>query len=128
MALSDLGCAIDYSVGGGTVLSKRLVCDFKFGNQAMIFVRVKLATLDNFKTEEGFIKFEIRGGQIRWVPKYNEWELPIDPPPLGDGWHHLDIDLVDAVNQTWGQKGWRLSELVKIRLRGELSISPIKLY
>jgi hypothetical protein len=128
MALSDLGCAIDYPLTAGAVLSKRIVCDFKSSATAMIFVRVKLATRDGSKPEEGFIKFEIRGGLPRWVPKYHEWELPIDPPPLGNGWHHLDIDLVDAVNRTWGQDGWCLRELDKIRLRGELSISPIRLY
>jgi hypothetical protein len=128
MALSDLGCAIDYTIGRSAVLSKRIVCDFKFSNTAMIWVRVKLATRDNSKTEQGFIKFLLGSGQPVFVPRYKEWELPIDPPSLGSGWHHLDIDLIDAVNRTWGQNGWQLSELVTIRVRGDLSISPIKLY
>jgi len=128
MALSDLGCAIDYTIGRSAALSKRIVCDFKFSNTAILFVRVKLATRDKLKTEQGFIKFVLGNGQPFFVSRYHEWELPIEPPSLGNGWHRLDIDLIEAVNRTWGQQGWLLSELVTIRLRGALSVSPIKLY
>jgi hypothetical protein len=128
MELSDIYCPIDYRVSKRAVLSTRLVCDLRFSDSALFFVLFKLVTRDQSRNKEGPVKFELGRGQPYYTKEYDEWVLPIDPKPLGDGWHHLDISLADSVSQTWGQAGWTLSELFKIRLRGHLSISPIKLY
>jgi hypothetical protein len=128
MELSDIYCPIDYRISKRAVLSTRLVCDLRFSNSTLFFVIFKLVTRDQKQNKEGALKFELGRGKPYFTKEYDEWVLPIDPKPLGDGWYHLDISLTDSVSQTWGQIGWTLSELFKIRLRGHLSISPIKLY
>ncbi len=128
MELSDIYCPIVYEVGSKAALSTRLVCDLRFSTSAELFVVVRLLTRDGSRPRDGGIKFELSRRQPYYTKEYDEWVLPIDPPSLGNGWHHLDISLTDAVGHTWGQAGWMLSELLKIRLRGHLGISPIKLY
>ena len=127
--LSDTGCAIDYEVSKNASLCTRFVCDANFrDNTAMLFVRVRLVTRDASDRRWGFIKFDLAEPQPKFVEQYNEWVLPIRPASLGNGWRHLDISLTDAVYETWGHDGWLLSGLLVIRLRGHLSISPIRLY
>ena len=120
-------CAIDYRIPPRSVLSTRLICDFSFLDDAMLFVLVGLITRDGSQTGEGYIKFVLGREQPRYVEQYKEWVLPTDFQPLGNGWHHLDISLTDSVDRTWGQAGWLLRELRAIRVRGHLGISPIKL-
>jgi hypothetical protein len=127
--LSDTGCAIDYEVSPNASLSTRLVCDANFRDgTAMLFVRVKLVTRDGSDRRLGFIKFDLNEDKAVFVQQYNEWVLPIRPESVGNGWRHLDISLTDAVYETWGHDGWLLGGLLAIRLRGHLSISPMKLY
>jgi hypothetical protein len=126
MKLSDIYCPIVYQVGTKAALSRRLVCDLTFLTGAELFVLVRL-TRDGSDDRDGGIKFELSRRQPSYTAKYDEWVLPIDPPSLGNGRHHLDISLTDSVGRTWGQAGWKLSELLKIRIRGHLSISPFGL-
>jgi hypothetical protein len=121
-------CAMDYRIGKSAALSTRLVCDLRFSDSAMLFVLLGLVTRDGSQNGEGHIKFELGREQPKYVEQYNEWVLPTDFKSLGDGWYYVDVSLTDAVSRTWGQAGWTLKELRKIRLRGHLGISPIKLY
>jgi len=121
-------CAIDYRIPTRSKLSTRLVCDFNFVEDAMLFAFIGLITSDGSKTGEGFIKFDLGREQSHYVESYKEWVLPTEFPPLSNGWHHIDVSLTDAVNRTWGQAGWVLRDLRAVRLRGHLGISPIKLY
>ncbi|MGB8681462.1 MAG: hypothetical protein WCD12_01135 [Candidatus Binatus sp.] len=126
--LSDTGCAIDFEVSPNASLSTRLVCDANFRDKtAMLWVRVRLVTLNGRDKDWGFIKFDLNEGQPVPDKRYKEWVLPIKPESLGNGWRHLDISLRDAVEKTWGNDGWLLGGLLAIRLRGHLSISPIEL-
>jgi hypothetical protein len=121
-------CAIDYRIPTRSKLSTRLVCDFNFIQDAMLFALVGLITGDGSKTSEGYIKFDLGREPSQYVERYNEWVLPTDFPPLSNGWHHIDISLTDALRRTWGQAGWILRDLRAVRVRGHLGISPIKLY
>jgi hypothetical protein len=127
MELSDIYCPIVYEVGSKAALSTRLVCDLRFSTGAELFVVIRLLTRDGSGNRDCGIKFELSRRQPYYTKQYDEWVLPIDPPSLGNGWYHLDISLTDAVGRTWGQAGWTLSELLRIRLRGHLAISPIQL-
>jgi hypothetical protein len=128
MELSDAGCAIERQMGRGAALSTQFVCDVKFSDNTMLFIRVGLVTRDESQKRHGFIKFTLGTGRPFWTKQWDEWTMPINPPPLGNGWHRLEISISDSVVKTWGQNGWILSELLTIRLRGHLGISPIKLY
>jgi len=94
----------------------------------MLFVLVGLITRDGSQTKEGWIKLTLDREQPKYVGQYSEWVLPTDFKSLGNGWHHINIYLPDAVSRTWGQAGWLLRDLRAIRVRGHLGISPIKLY
>jgi hypothetical protein len=121
-------CAIDYRIQPRSALSTSLICDFSFLHDAMLFVLVGLITRDGSQTGEGYIKFDLGREQPRYVEQYKEWVLPTAFQSLGNGWHHVNMSLPEAVSHTWGQAGWLLKELRAIRVRGHFGISPIKLY
>ena len=106
MELSNIYCAIDYRIPERAALSTRLVCDFRFLQGAMLFVLVGLITRDGSKNREGFIKYELGRGRPYYTEEYNEWVFPIDPPSLGNGWHRIDISLMDSVNRQCPLRCW----------------------
>ena len=94
----------------------------------MLFVLVGLITKDGSQTAEGYVKLVLGREQPHYVDQYKEWILPTDFHPLGNGWHHVDIFLADAVSGHLGSGGWLLRDLRAVRVRGRLGVSPIKLY
>jgi hypothetical protein len=48
--------------------------------------------------------------------------------PLKDGWLSFVLFLPDEIQRAYAREGFTYSALIKIRLRGSLSISPIELY
>lgn len=62
--------------------------------------------------------------------KGDEGVLSISGMPLKNGWQSFDISLDEAVDATFGRRGFqygKYGKLQKIRLRGPLSISSIRL-
>jgi hypothetical protein len=63
--------------------------------------------------------------------RYNEGVLSISGKPLRGGWESFDLVLDDVVRDTFGKRGFiygAYGKLLRIRLRGSLSISPIGFY
>jgi hypothetical protein len=122
-------CAIDYELDRNATFSDRLECEVKFGNATDMFVRVEMASGNGSRTTK-LIKFvlgtESPSATKNW--ENDEWTLPIYPQALPNGWRKVNISLADAVAKTWGRFGWTFRAISTVRLRGELSISPIRLY
>jgi hypothetical protein len=131
MELLDQRYAIDFDLNPDARLSTRLTCAAKFiDDSAMIFVAVHVVTQDGPTPVRKLIKFKLGIGAPFPTEGYvdQEWTLLINPESLGNGWRRLSIALPDAVERTWGRFGWQFRELLTIRLRGHIHISPIRLY
>jgi hypothetical protein len=125
----NIDAAIDYTLNRNATLSDRLECEIKFPGEELLFVRVEMASRDGSRTNK-FIKFVLGTDSPSATKDWEtlEWTLPINPQALPNGWRKLNISLADAVAKTWGRFGWTFRSVLTIRLRGELSISPIRLY
>jgi hypothetical protein len=62
--------------------------------------------------------------------KYSVDEWVVYGRPLADGWTPFDLDLRDEVAKSHfsGEQGFDFGELLSVRLRGSISVSPITLY
>jgi hypothetical protein len=55
-------------------------------------------------------------------------DFPVKPNHLEGDWLRFQIDLSDAVAQTFGNNGWRYGQLKGFRLRGNLSLVQISVF
>ena len=58
----------------------------------------------------------------------NEWKFPVKPDHVEGDWLRFQIDLSDAVAQTFGKNGWRYGQLKGFRLRGNLSLVQFSVF
>jgi hypothetical protein len=55
-----------------------------------------------------------------------EWKIFVNGHRLKDGWTSYDLSLPDEMGRTFLPEGWFYAgQLLRLRLRGSLSISPI---
>ncbi len=87
-------------------------------------------------TTTGWLKFVLAEGKI--LPTAvtigsgngsDEWLINVSPVlHRGGNWLLFQVDLRDAVNDTFGKDGWSFSALQKLRLRGNLSLDYITIF
>jgi len=107
----------------------RLSIRFKGENDTMFWTEVEMANVDGSKWEKRWIKHYKGNKPSRQVdkPYDDEWERWMSGIELTNGWSDFLISLKDAVKETWGNDGWVFKGLTKISIRGNISISPIKI-
>lgn len=121
----DAGCAIEHPLDPNKHQADRLRFLAKHTNDTMIFTYVRL-TRENGPEAHRWIKYVVGTGKAHPTPKWEdvEWTLYLKGEPRKGGWREFDVSLQKAVEQTWAYYGWSFSGLLRVRLRGELSISP----
>lgn len=126
----DPGCALDKILEPNLTLSDRVKYSATYSTTTMLYMLVGLASRDGSQTPQKWIRFDVgTGGPYRNSPGYgNEYKLPVEGTLQPNGWRKFDISLPDAVAKTWGTQGWTFRSLQKIRLRGNVAITPIELY
>ncbi len=84
------------------------------------------------KTQNGWLKFKI--GKDKPLPYQKstgepEWLFYVNPVifPNSD-WVKMRIDLIKAVQETYGIDGWTYNKLLKFRIRGNLSIDSVTIF
>src|SRR5579863_1983135 len=105
--------------------------DAQYSDSTMIFTEVGLKSRDGTMAVRRWIKYypSSDGGTRSEVTEGypNEYTLWMTPGPLPNGWVRFKLSLPDVVQLTWGKQGFLYESLKTIRLRGELSISPIRM-
>jgi hypothetical protein len=126
----DPGCAIETLLEPNATLSNRVKYSAKYSTATMLYMLVGLSSRDGSQTPQKWIRVDVGGGgPYRSSPGYdNEYKLPVEGTLQPNGWRKFDISLPDAVAKTWGTLGWTFRSLQKIRLRGNVAITPIELY
>ncbi|MGB6943362.1 MAG: nucleotide-binding protein [Bryobacteraceae bacterium] len=121
-----IGYALDYRLP--PLVCDGLRFDVQYSDSTMIFAQVGLRSADGSLFAKKWIKFCV--GSIRAVVTAgypNEYTLWRPAAALPNGWVSFTIPLPEAVQQSWGNQGWTYECLEAIRIRGTLSISPIRL-
>jgi hypothetical protein len=107
------------------------VCDSlqfraKLSERAHVYARVRVVSRDSHAVSKLVWLACDMGGTPPRKESPDEWVICRSPG--ADGWALFDLSLPDEVSRTFGQAdGLEFSELWGFRLRGSLSISPIRL-
>ena len=99
----------------------------KLCDGAHVYAKVQLVPSDGRNVpKSGWIACDIGDKSPEQRP-HEEWVIFRKPQKYG--WALFDLYLPDEIKRTFGHReGFELGELLGIRLRGSLSVSPIKLY
>ncbi len=95
-------------------------------SRAVFYLRVKVSSIDQSTSKCVWIAHILEEGKPEKVND-NEWNYFDKGDILENGWRHITSSLEDEVRDTYGREGLVYRGLERIRLRGELSISPITL-
>jgi hypothetical protein len=132
--------AMDYIVPVHATLANRLKFTAKYNNSenmgtaTMVFALVEVSSKNKEQRQRFWIKFyfgekhayQTPGGWHDGVKQLPEQTVYWPAVPLQKGQLKFDIDLPEAVRLAVGSQGWVFKGIYKIRLRGNLSISPIE--
>src|SRR5581483_8149897 len=124
--------AIDFSldpINHEFVNRLRFSAKFTTEDDTIFFTEVELATYDGSKGDSRWIKHYVGSKPATpGAPNYkNEYIRWMAVKKLANGWSEFDIFLPSAVAETWGKEGWTFKRLKTIRIRGNISITPIDL-
>ena len=119
--------AIDCNVENHQKVCNRVEFSAKLSARSYVYAKVHLVSKDGHTVaRDGWIACDVGNGPPRKVSR-DEWVIM--RYPRSDGWAEFDLLLPDEVSRTFGHaEGLEFSQLLGFRLRGSLSISPIKLF
>ena len=120
--------AIDYNVPKDLKIGNRVRFETRLSDGAYVYARVQLTSRDARRVSKvGWIACGVGDKPAK---KISDVEWLIYRMPRDNGWTLFDLSLPEEVsNSHFGQQeGLRFYELVTIRLRGTLSVSPIEFY
>jgi hypothetical protein len=140
MRVTQSEFAMDYIVPVHATLANRLIFTAKYDNGAttgaatMIFAFVEVSTKNGELRKRVWIKFYFGDKHAFQTPglwhdpakQLPEQTMYWPAEPFERGQLKFDIDLIETVRVVLGAHGWIYKGIYKIRLRGDLSISPIE--
>lgn len=125
---SPVKYGMDFEVGSAAA-QRGSVVEFvaNLTKDAVIYASVRLER-DEASTQNGWIKLTTRRGPPTFVDE-DEWQLSIiSVSSKGGDWLLYQVDLQDAVRQTFGNDGWKFQQLNKFRIRGDLALDYINIF
>jgi hypothetical protein len=107
----------------------KLAFTIQFVNNFVIYAEVKLIRGRNNDEKLGWLAF-IEGKKEPKPLEEGIWEWTIhsQPKTIVNEWKGFEINLIDAVNQSFGTEGWKYSHVTRIRIRESLKIARIAIY
>jgi hypothetical protein len=127
--MTDAIYALDYQLP--PTVCDGLSFEAKYSETTMLFTEVRLRSRDGSLVSRKWIKFYISSsddsGMRTEEGSPDEYTIWWPAKALPNRWVSFDISLPEAVRQTWGKGGWTYDSLLTFRIRGRLSISPIRL-
>ena len=123
-----LNYALDYRLP--PTVCDGLRFDVQYSDTTMVFTQVGLKSKDGSLFARRWIKYYVSSSGdsgMRAEGNPDEYTLWWPASALPHGWVSFDKTLPEAVRRTWGSQGWTYESLDTFRIRGSLSISPIRL-
>ncbi len=121
--------AMEHEIPRNAQFSRRLLFSVIYQPNTMLFLQFNLKAEDGRTTSDLWVKID--PGTLPPVRPINyptEYILQVQGSAQPDGWMLMDLSLPEIIERTWLQDGWHYESVIKIRLRGSLSISPISLF
>jgi hypothetical protein len=120
--------AIDFKVPTDYAAVDELVIALKYGQGAMFWVEVNITSLDGVsKRKSHFLKILVGDKPPELPPKWpDEALIWLIPDPLANNWSSFRLRLTDIVTKVLGSHGYVYESVKSVRLRGCISVSPIK--
>jgi len=117
---------MDYSVSSSLSSATTMSLILKPGSEWFALFYIAVRSQDGTASKDVWISATYSNR----APEYyrdskSEWRIELLPNQLENGWTELLVDLQDSVRKTFGREGWQYNRLLKIRLRGELTIAQI---
>jgi hypothetical protein len=114
--------AMDYRLPQYATLANHIDFTAKFISDAIVYAEVEVVSEDGSHSDVFWFAHVIGHKAPLFLPQYREWKFHISPRR-----DRFLLDLREEVRASVGPKGLVLSEVRRIRIRGNISISPIKL-
>lgn len=108
----------------------RFAANFEIDGRMYTLIQMPSSTVGQ-GSQERWIQMGVNIGASHIDDRYDEGVVSISGKSLRGGWESFDILLDDVVRDTFGKRGFiygAYGKLLRIRLRGSLSISPIEFY
>ena len=98
---------------------------------ASIYTYIGMTRIDG-AYQTGWLKYKLgEGGPLpsQKTTGENEWVLYLTPESFSNtNWVKLQVDLDQAVHDTYGTDDWSFDKLLKFRIRGNITIDNITIY
>jgi hypothetical protein len=121
--------AIEHSIPAVVKICDELELAVKYQDDAKLYVFVNVTSRDGSQRESHWLNIQPGDSSPTQDSSYSkEYIVPVAPHLLGDGWMRMRLRLPALVNACSGEKGWIFDSAERIRLRGCISVSPIKFY
>jgi hypothetical protein len=120
---------LEHDIIPQALVSNHLKFSAKFASDSRIYARVRVSSRDGAFTKSVWLRFfhsDVAKMQA-FDPKSEEYGLSISGKRVSSGWVSYDVSLVDEVNRAMGEQGLIFQQILKVRLRGPMSISAIEL-
>lgn len=121
--------AMDHEIATGAQLAERVVYSAIYHKNTMFMLGFRLRK-DGKTFENRWVKIE--HGKYRepninegWPNEYVVWE---EGEPEEGGWTRFDLSIPALLQQTWQKQGFESEAMAKVRVRGSVRLSAIKLY
>ena len=121
---------LEHDIIPQALVSNHLKFSAKFASDSRIYARVRVTSRDRAFTKSVWLRFfhsDVAKVQA-FDPKSEEYGLSISGKRISSGWVSYDVSLADEVNRAMGEQGLVYRQILKIRLRGPMSISAIELH
>lgn len=126
---SATGYKMEFDVPPGAIFGNFVEFAVKLEHNARLFTSIRVKSNNSTETKTAWLKYKAGIGAPYPVGRGNyEWCHPIKPINLGGEWLLFQIDLEQAVKETFGKKGWEFGELSRLRVRGNLSLAYISIF
>jgi hypothetical protein len=113
--------AMDYEVPQHAKPSNQISFTAKFIRDAFLYAEVEVIDKSHQRQETWWLAHVIGQKAPEKLTQWTEWKFYLSPLD-----HTFNISLADEVEVAFGKEGKVLAELKRIRIRGDLSISAIK--
>lgn len=121
--------AMDYSIVSGAKIARRVTFSAKHTANTMIFMQFNLKSGDGRTTAQRWVKLELGSLPAVVTKDYpSEYTLWVQGVLEPDEWVLFDLSLLKVIEETWQKQGWHYESVLKVRLRGSVSISPISFF
>jgi len=121
--------AIDYELPQRTQLANELELAIKYDADAMFYIIVNVTSRDGSQRDYGWLNIRLGNAPSRQHKDYpKEFVVFVTAERLGNGWVRMRLRLPEIVRAAMGSRGWVYDSVKAIRLRGCISVSPIKFF